>query len=243
MCIKASFKHEKTRNCWQRLFVDHGKIKWYWAPVFLSFWALLYFCISIPAYHRLPKPINIADEARYPDRFIAERAEQNLRKLTALGPRVVGSKANEEGAIKYFQNYVTTLKAEANPIYDIESDIQLASGSYCHWNMVNMYQGIQNFIIKIAPKESNSTSYLLVNSHYDSVPHGKGAGDDGTMVAIMLETIRVLSKSDKPLRNPVVFLFNGAEENPLQASHAFITQHKWAKYIKYESSQKNLLKV
>uniref|UniRef100_A0A0A1WQ19 FXNA-like protease n=1 Tax=Zeugodacus cucurbitae TaxID=28588 RepID=A0A0A1WQ19_ZEUCU len=222
----------RTRNCWQRLFVEHGKLKWYWAPVFLSFWVLLYYCISIPAYHRLPKPISIADEARYPDRFIAERAEQNLAKLIELGPRVVGSRANEEGAIKYFQNYVAKLKAEANPIYEIESDIQLASGSYCHWNMVNMYQGIQNFVIKIAPKETNSTSYLLVNSHYDSVPHGKGAGDDGTMVAIMLETIRVLSKSDKPLRNPVVFLFNGAEENPLQASHAFITQHKWAKNCK-----------
>lgn len=59
-----------------------------------------------------------------------------------------------------------------------------------------------------------------------------GAGDDGAMCAIMLETLRVLSQSDKPLKHPVVFLFNGAEENPLQASHAFITQHKWAKNVK-----------
>ncbi|CAD7014585.1 endoplasmic reticulum metallopeptidase 1 isoform X2 [Ceratitis capitata] len=232
MCSEARGKHEKTRSCWQRIFVINGRIKWHWAPVFLIFWVLLYFYISIPAYHRLPVPINIADEARYPDRFIAERAEQNLAKLIALGPRVVGSAANEKGAIEYFQEYLTKLKAEANPIYDIEGDVQLASGSYCHWDMVNMYQGIQNFVIKIGLKDTNSTSYLLVNSHYDSVPHGKGAGDDGTMVAIMLETLRVLSKSNKPLRNPVVFLFNGAEENPLQASHAFITQHKWSKYCK-----------
>ncbi|XP_054739176.1 endoplasmic reticulum metallopeptidase 1 isoform X1 [Anastrepha obliqua] len=222
----------RTRSCWQRIFVDHGKIKWYWAPVFLSFWVLLYFFISIPAYHRLPKPINIADEARYPDRFIAERAEQNLIKLIALGPRVVGSVANEQNAIQYFQEKLKDIQAGANPLLEIEGDVQLASGSYCHWDMVNMYQGIQNFVIKIGPKDTNSTSYLLVNSHFDSVPHGKGAGDDGTMVAIMLETARVISKSSQPLLNPVVFLFNGAEENPLQASHAFITQHKWAKYIK-----------
>lgn len=145
---------------------------------------------------------------------------------------MVGSDANEKDTIKYFMKYFQKLKSEAKPIHDIEYDVQIASGSYVHWEMVNMYQSIQNFIIKIGAKNSNSTSYLLVNSHYDSVPFSRGAGDDGTMVAIMLETLRVLTQSDVALRHPVVFLFNGAEENPLQASHAFITQHKWAKFIK-----------
>ncbi|XP_061401284.1 endoplasmic reticulum metallopeptidase 1 [Musca vetustissima] len=214
------------------IFVTRNRIKWYWSPVFLSLWLILYFTVAIPAFHRLPKPLNIKDEAKYPDRFIAERAEINLQKLIELGPRVVGSDANEKGAIKYFHAYVQKLKSEAKDVYEIETDVQIASGSYVHWEMVNMYQNIQNFVIKIGPKGYNGTSYLLVNCHYDSVPSGPGAGDDGAMVAIMLETIRVLSKADKPLRNPVVFLFNGAEENPLQASHAFITQHKWAKYCK-----------
>jgi len=64
------------------------------------------------------------------------------------------------------------------------------------------------------------------------VPAGPGAGDDASMVATMMEVLRVLAKSDKPLKNPVVFLFNGAEEDGLLGSHAFITQHKWAKYCK-----------
>ena len=187
----------------------------------------------MPAFNRLPKPLNIKDEANHPDSFIAERAEINLQKLIELGPRVVGSAANEQGAIKYFMSFVQKLKIEAKDLYDIEVDIQVASGSYCHWAMVNMYQSIQNVVIKISPKGYKGDSYLLVNSHYDSVPFGPGAGDDGAMVAVMLETLRVLSQSSKPLKNPVVFLFNGAEENPLQASHAFITQHKWAKNCKY----------
>lgn len=216
----------------QRFFVRRNKIKWFWAPIFLACWIILYYTIAIPAFHRLPKPLNIKDEAKNPNSFIAERAEINLQKFIELGPRVVGSSANEKGAIKYFLSYVQKLKSEAKDIYEIEHDVQVASGSYIHWKMINMYQSIQNFIIKIGPKGYNGTSYLLVNSHYDSVPFGPGAGDDGTMVAIMLETVRVLSKSDKTLKNPVVFLFNGAEENPLQASHAFITQHKWAKYAK-----------
>lgn len=86
----------------------------------------------------------------------------------------LGSTANEQGAIKYFMSYVQKLKSEANPIYEIEADVQISSGSYIHWEMINMYQSIQNFIIKINAKGCNSTSYLLVNSHYDSVPGGPG---------------------------------------------------------------------
>lgn len=48
----------------------------------------------------------------------------------------------------------------------------------------------------------------------------------------MLEILRVLSRESDVKKNSIIFLFNGAEETPLQASHGFITQHKWAKEIK-----------
>ncbi|XP_064542476.1 endoplasmic reticulum metallopeptidase 1 isoform X2 [Drosophila montana] len=232
MCSEAQDKVAKQANCCERVFVSGDKIKWYWSPAFIGFWLLIYSAISIPASNHLPRPLSIKDEAKYPERFIAERAELNLQRLVALGPRVVGSRENEMGSIQVITSTMQNVRAELGAVHEIEMDVQVASGSYIHWNAVNMYQSIQNFVVKISPKGSNSSTYLLVNSHFDTVPAGPGAGDDGSMVAVMMETLRVLAKSKYALKHPVVFLFNGAEENPLQASHAFITQHKWAKNCK-----------
>lgn len=52
------------------------------------------------------------------------------------------------------------------------------------------------------------------------------------MLVVMLEILRVLATNRETFQHPIVFLFNGAEENPLQASHGFITQQKWAKNCK-----------
>lgn len=57
---------------------------------------------------------------------------------------------------------------------------------------------------------------------------GAGASDDGAGCAVVLETLRALAAARAPLRHDVIALLNGAEENIMQASHAFITQHKYA---------------
>lgn len=59
-----------------------------------------------------------------------------------------------------------------------------------------------------------------------------GGSDDGINCAVMLEVLRKLSKLPEAPSHNIIFLFNGAEETPLQAAHGFITQHKWAKETK-----------
>ncbi|KAL5289339.1 hypothetical protein ACFFRR_009467 [Megaselia abdita] len=214
-------------------FEDKTKMWWYLSPVFVGIWVILYFSVVMTQIHYLPTPLLIEDEKSNPDSFIAENAEQYLLQLTSLGPRVVGSDANEVKTIQLLTNIVNDIRLKSRTdLYDIEVDIQRTTGNYMHWEMVNMYRGLQNFVIKFSPKNVTTESYLLINSHFDSKPGSPGAGDDGAMVVVMLEILRKLSISKSPLSYPVVFLLNGAEENPLQASHGFITQHKWAKNCK-----------
>jgi len=85
---------------------------------------------------------------------------------------------------------------------------------------------IENIIGRLKGSE-NSKPILLV-AHYDSVPTGPGASDDGASVAALLETLRAL-KAGAPLKNDIVFLFTDGEEPGLLGAKAFVEEHPWAK--------------
>lgn len=75
---------------------------------------------------------------------------------------------------------------------------------------------------------SGKENAILVSAHLDSTLPSPGASDDAAGIAVMLETIRVLSQTpDLQMNTALVFLFNGAEESLQDASHLFITQHEW----------------
>lgn len=208
-------------------------IPWYYAPTFLVVWLALFFAVVIPLFNRLPEGVTIAEESQKPGQFVTERAQSVLLKYDQIGPKVVGSIANEETTVNFLLDEVETIRSAMRAdLYDMEVDVQQASGAYMHWNMVNMYQGVQNVVVKLTTRGSTSENYLLLNSHFDSKPSSPGTGDDGTMCIVMLEVLRQMAISDVVFEHPIVFLFNGAEENPLQASHGFITSHKWAKNCK-----------
>jgi hypothetical protein len=62
--------------------------------------------------------------------------------------------------------------------------------------------------------------HLLVVAHYDSVPVGPGAADDGIGIATMLEVAEQLR--GKQLARPITFLFNEGEESGLLGARAFL---------------------
>ena len=76
---------------------------------------------------------------------------------------------------------------------------------------------VRNVIAILGPPTGKA---LLLNAHYDSVPVGPGASDDGIGIATLLEVARNLK--DRPLRRPIILLFNEGEELGLVGARAFL---------------------
>jgi hypothetical protein len=87
---------------------------------------------------------------------------------------------------------------------------------------------VHNIVARLQGTEQSKA--LLLVAHYDSVPTGPGASDDGAAVAAMLETLRAL-KASTPLRNDIIFLFTDGEEAGLLGATAFVDEHPWTKDV------------
>ncbi|XP_022913826.1 endoplasmic reticulum metallopeptidase 1-like [Onthophagus taurus] len=218
------YKHKKN---------NHHSITTFDASI-LCFYIGTLFVITMYIDKQLPIGLKLIDEQSNPDAFIAERAQKDLQNLTDLGPRVVGTAANEIYAVKFLQDTLTDIKEKANQIHEIDIETEIVSGSYYldyrPFGGYNAYGNVQNIVVKLTGKNQNSKGILL-NSHFDSVPTSPGGSDDGINCAAMLEILRKLTQSPRQLENTIYFLFNGAEETPLHASHGFTANNKWAKNV------------
>lgn len=209
------------------------KWPWYGAPIFCVLWFTLFYVAVIPSFFSYPKMLYMRDEAKHPQEFIGERAMIQLAEYSAIGNKMVGSINNEVHTVNFINREIRKIVEQSRTdLYDIESEVQYASGAFYLWHAATSYDNVSNIIVKITRKNSPNDNYLLVNCHYDSEVNTPAAGDDGVMVVVMLEALRVIATSDHPLDHPVVFLFNGGEEANMLGSHGFITNHKWAKNCK-----------
>lgn len=80
---------------------------------------------------------------------------------------------------------------------------------------------------------NNPSKALLLLSHYDTAPHSfsKGASDDASGLATILEGLRAFLHENKSQKNDIIILFSDAEELGLNGAALFVTQHKWAKEV------------
>ncbi|RVE54689.1 hypothetical protein evm_000810 [Chilo suppressalis] len=164
--------------------------------------------------------------------FSEESALKYLQRIIGNQPRVAGTSYHLQ---KTRDMYAIVQEIASQARIPIRTEWQVASGDYLlnfSSPFVNYYQNASN-IIAVLEGESGfkangeTGASLLVNCHYDSVPFALGASDNTIFCACMAETLLRLSRRQQRLKYNIVFLFNGAEENPLQASHAFL-QHRWA---------------
>ena len=142
------------------------------------------------------------------DRFSAARAFRHVERVAA-GPHPVGSAAADA-----VRQYVV---GELNGL-GLRTEVQDAVGLTRGPSLAR----VRN-VIAVLPGTA-STGRLLLTAHYDSVRNGPGAGDDGSGVAAVLETVRAL-RAGPPLRNDVVVLVTDAEEEGLCGAEAFLSQH------------------
>jgi Peptidase family M28 len=88
---------------------------------------------------------------------------------------------------------------------------------------------VKNVLARLDGTESGPA--VLVAAHYDSVPAGPGASDDGSGAATVLEIARAL-KAMPPPRHPVILMIDDGEEAGLLGARAFVDYNSWAKDVR-----------
>ena len=151
-----------------------------------------------------------------PRQFSAVRAREVLRAILGEGqPHPTGSPA----AAAVRQRIAAELE-QLGHRPEIQERFACGAAGIC--------ARVNNLVARIEGRRPGKA--VLLSVHYDSVPAGPGASDDGAGVAAALEIARAL-KADPAPRNPIVLLFNEGEEDHLLGAEAFVAGHRWAKEI------------
>lgn len=180
--------------------------------VSLTFLALV-FVLTVTQYRPpAPKPADAPASE-----FSAGRAREVLRQLVGDGgAHPVGSAA--DSVVR--EKIVAILSG-------LGYQPQIQSGFACdEWGVCG---GVKNIVARI--DGAGEPGAVLVSAHYDSVPAGPGASDDGAGTVAVLEIARAL-KNRPPLRHPVILLLNEGEEAGLLGAQAFVDSHPWAREVK-----------
>ncbi|MGA7921903.1 MAG: M20/M25/M40 family metallo-hydrolase [Candidatus Acidiferrales bacterium] len=158
-----------------------------------------------------PRPVD-AD----PKQFSAERASAILDRLVGDGiPHPTGSPQNDTvraRVISEFTKIGYTPTVQEGFACDDEGDCAT----------------VKNVLARLEGSENGPA--VLLAAHYDSVPAGPGAFDDGAGAASVLEIARAFKSLPQP-RHPLIFLIDDGEEAGLLGARVFVNEHPWAKDV------------
>jgi len=135
-----------------------------------------------------------------------------------------------ERAIRHIQVIAKQPHPTGSPANNIVRDYILAQLKRLNLETETQREGdLENVMGRIAGIHSEDA--VLLTAHLDSTITSPGAMDDGSGVAVLLETARALM-SDARMRNTVLFLFTDYEEGGLYGTKTFIAHHPWTKDVK-----------
>ena len=180
-------------------------------PAVLAVALLAAACSLLPLRAPAPRPAS----APATD-FSADRAARDVERLAAQ-PRPLGSEGHEHSRIWLMQR-LRELGLEPA----VQEGVSTFVGGAGRIEAVR----VRNVVARIPGRDS--TGSVLLIAHYDSVPHGNGAADDGAGVAALLEAVRALGAAGATLRNDVVVLFSDGEEYDLSGARVFLAENPLA---------------
>ncbi|MDQ0193624.1 M20/M25/M40 family metallo-hydrolase [Paenibacillus wynnii] len=156
---------------------------------------------------RATTSVEVVSKEDTSEKFSAERVYDHLKRI-AQQPRPAGSAYHDQA-----KGYISdTIREMDIPVAIERSTVIYDKKELPIHNIVATLEGTQ-------PGKP-----VIVMSHYDSVPEGPGANDDGANVSVMLEMMRIL-KQEKPMRNTIVFLFTDGEELGLYGAKDYLKKH------------------
>lgn len=142
------------------------------------------------------------------------------RILANAKPHPIGSEMNDEVR--------DNIVAELSKI-GYSSEIQ--SGFVCDGS--ETCGTVHNIVARLdgAGDQSEGEPAVLLSAHYDSVPAGPGASDDGAGVAALIEIARALKVVPRP-RHPILLLIDDGEEAGLLGARAFVNLNPRARSVR-----------
>src|SRR5918995_2584922 len=182
-----------------------GAAKHRWIGVVVALVLSALAAISLLALEPLdPRPVSTpANE------FSAERAFSHVEQVGER-PHPVGSAANAE-----VRNYLIGQLEDLG----LQPTVQEATSARTKEGTASIAR-VENIHARIEGR--NPTGHVVLVAHYDSVPRGPGAADDGAGVAAILEITRAIT-SGSPPRNDIDIVLTDAEEPWLLGAQAFVS--------------------
>lgn len=150
-----------------------------------------------------------------PGEFSAQRAFSHVR---AIGhePHAMGTPAHIQ-----VRSYLLDQLRRLN----LNPQVQETAVAHRSGNKVGY---VFNVMARLKGRQATGKAVLML-AHYDSQPNARGAADDASSVAAILETARAL-QTGLPPEHDVIFLLTDGEEYGLFGAQAFV-RHPWGKDV------------